>query len=56
MPMTEAERDAGMKALSWFSWNFKGFRDQKLRWEDAFRDAMDKTIDQLDAEVKEAEE
>ncbi|MCK4545122.1 hypothetical protein KAU43_06250 [candidate division WOR-3 bacterium] len=42
----------GMKSLSYFSHNFKHFYDDgtKMAWEDAFRKAIDKTIDQLTSE------
>lgn len=44
---------SGMKSLSYFSHNFKHFYDDgtKMAWEDAFRKAVDKTIDQLQSEA-----
>ncbi len=42
----------GMRGVSYFSHNFKHFYDDgtKMAWEDAFRKAIDKTIDQLTSE------
>ena len=42
----------GMRGVSYFSHNFKHFYGDgtKMAWEDAFRKAIDKTVDQLQSE------
>lgn len=46
---SQYRKDGGMRALSWFSWNFRHFhRNEGLEWEDAFAKAIDRTIEQID--------
>ena len=47
------QRKGGLRAISWFSWNFRHFhRNEGLEWEDAFRKAIFKTMDQLDEQYE----
>lgn len=43
---------SGMRSLSYFTHNFKHFYDDgtKMEWQDAFRKAIDKVVDQLQSE------